>query len=310
MPDQIIKIDSLRFGWPGQAEPLLRIAQFDVAKGERLFLHGASGSGKSTLLGLIAGVLAPRSGAIEVLGQYLGEMSAAGRDRYRADHFGIVFQQFNLIPYLSVIENVTLPCHFSALRREKAISRSVNPEDEALRLLAHLDMTDDGLIDKSVTELSVGQQQRVAAARALIGAPEILIADEPTSSMDADRRSAFIELLFRECDESASTLLFVSHDRGLQAPFDQEPRGVADPGDGASRRRDVGHEHVGVAVSERVGDVVLEIECELVAGSTGQTVELDSCPQQCLVGVGERFDIGLVGDDSRRCRPAQRMNIA
>ncbi|MCP4874145.1 MAG: ATP-binding cassette domain-containing protein, partial [Gammaproteobacteria bacterium] len=133
----------------------------------------------------------------------------------------IIFQQFNLIPYLSVIENVTLPCHFSEVRRRKAISRSGSIGDEALRLLEHLDMADIAVVHKPVTELSVGQQQRVAAARALIGSPEILVADEPTSSMDADRRAAFIELLFRECDEAGSTLLFVSHDQGLQESFER-----------------------------------------------------------------------------------------
>ena len=221
MPDPLIRLETLRFGWPGQPVPLLQIDRLALAPGERLFLHGASGSGKSTLLGLIAGVLAPQSGAIEVLGQNLNELGAAARDRFRADHFGIVFQQFNLIPYLSVIENVTLPCRFSAERRNKAAARSGDTDDEAMRLLAHLDMANAAVVDKPVTELSVGQQQRVAAARALIGAPEILIADEPTSSMDADRRAAFIELLFRECDEAGSTLLFVSHDRGLQSPFDR-----------------------------------------------------------------------------------------
>ncbi len=221
MPDPLIRLETLRFGWPGQPVPLLQIDRLALARGERLFLHGASGSGKSTLLGLIAGVLAPQSGAIEVLGQNLNELGAAARDRFRADHFGIVFQQFNLIPYLSVIENVTLPCRFSAERRNKAAARSGDTDDEAMRLLAHLDMANAAVVDKPVTELSVGQQQRVAAARALIGAPEILIADEPTSSMDADRRAAFIELLFRECDEAGSTLLFVSHDRGLQSPFDR-----------------------------------------------------------------------------------------
>jgi putative ABC transport system ATP-binding protein len=221
LPDPLIRLETLRFGWPGQPVPLLQIDRLALAPGERLFLHGASGSGKSTLLGLIAGVLAPQSGAIEVLGQNLNELGAAARDRFRADHFGIVFQQFNLIPYLSVIENVTLPCRFSAERRNKAAARSGDTDDEAMRLLAHLDMANAAVVDKPVTELSVGQQQRVAAARALIGAPEILIADEPTSSMDADRRAAFIELLFRECDEAGSTLLFVSHDRGLQSPFDR-----------------------------------------------------------------------------------------
>lgn len=221
MSKSIVTLENLRFGWSAKAPPLLDIENFELSRGERVFLRGPSGSGKSTLLGLIAGVLAPRSGAIEVLGQSLVSMNAAARDCFRADHFGIVFQQFNLIPYLSVIENVTLPCRFSAKRLQKVTSRSDDPDAEALRLLEHLDMADDRLIHKPVTELSVGQQQRVAAARALIGSPEVLIADEPTSSMDADRRAAFIQLLFRECDEEGTTLLFVSHDQGLQSPFDR-----------------------------------------------------------------------------------------
>ena len=221
MNDTIIKIDTLRFAWSRQALPLLDIAGLEITRGERLFLRGASGSGKSTLLGLVAGVLVPQSGAIKVLGQSLGALNSAARDRFRAVHYGIIFQQFNLIPYLSVIENVTLPCRFSERRLQKAMSRGSSPDAEALRLLEHLDMADASVIDKPVTELSVGQQQRVAAARALIGAPEILIADEPTSSMDVDRRQAFIELLFRECTQAGSTLLFVSHDQGLQAMFDR-----------------------------------------------------------------------------------------
>ncbi|MDH3629757.1 MAG: ABC transporter ATP-binding protein [Gammaproteobacteria bacterium] len=219
--DHIIRLEKLRFAWDGQSTPLLNITSLDVARGERLFVRGASGIGKSTLLGLIAGVIAGQSGVIEVLGQSLDAKSAAARDRFRADHFGIIFQQFNLIPYLSVIENVTLACEFSDARRRKAIARSGNTTDEALRLLEHLDMADTSVIHKPVTELSVGQQQRVAAARALIGSPEILIADEPTSSMDADRRAAFIELLFRECEQAGTTLLFVSHDAGLQGLFER-----------------------------------------------------------------------------------------
>ncbi len=219
MSNPVIRLEKLRYAWPGQQTPLLDITNLEVVRGERLFVRGPSGSGKSTLLGLIAGVLAPQSGAIEVLGHSLETMSAAARDRFRADHFGIIFQQFNLIPYLSVIENVILPCHFSQSRQRRALSQSADIGDEALRLLDHLDMAGPEFVHKPVTELSVGQQQRVAAARALIGSPEILIADEPTSSMDADRRAAFIELLFRECEEVGSTLLFVSHDQGLQALF-------------------------------------------------------------------------------------------
>ena len=111
-----------------------------------------------------------------------------------AHHIGFVFQMFNLIPYLSVVENVLLPCRFSDQRRLRALRDADSPEAEALRLLRQLDMTDATLLRRPVTSLSVGQQQRVAAARALIGAPALLIADEPTSSLDSDRRESFIRL--------------------------------------------------------------------------------------------------------------------
>lgn len=234
----IISLQQLEFGWPGQRSNLLDIERFRVMAGESVFIQGSSGSGKSTLLGLIAGVLTPRSGSIEVLGSPLEKMSGAARDRFRADHIGIVFQQFNLIPYLRVVENVTLPCHFSTARRQAAVARSGDPETEALRLLRHLDMADTETLRKPVVELSVGQQQRVAVARALIGAPEVLIADEPTSSLDADRRDAFIELLFQECREANTTLLYVSHDRGLRDAFDCNIE-LAQLNRGASQLREV-----------------------------------------------------------------------
>lgn len=217
----VIELEALVFAWPGQIRPLLQIDRFELAPGERVFLRGPSGCGKSTLLNLVAGMLLPRAGAVRVLGAPLSELGGAARDRFRADHVGIIFQQFNLIPYLSVIENTLLPCLFSARRRRRALARSASLEGEARRLLAQLDLADVRTLDKPVTELSVGEQQRVAAARALIGAPEILIADEPTSSMDADRRAVFIDLLFGQCRESGSTLLFVSHDASLQEPFDR-----------------------------------------------------------------------------------------
>ena len=156
MSKPIIRLDSVRFGWRRQAAPLLQVARFDVAPGERLFLYGASGSGKSTLLSLVAGVLQAQAGSIEVLGQSLTTMGDAGRDRFRADHFGIIFQQFNLIPYLSVIENVILPCHFSASRRQKALARGDNLADEAMRLLEHLEMADDD--DNDGADRSAGDQ--------------------------------------------------------------------------------------------------------------------------------------------------------
>ena len=215
----VIEIADLSFTWKKQAQPVLNIASLQINRGERVFLRGPSGSGKSTLLNLLAGVALPQSGMLKVLGQDMNALGSAQRDHFRAHHIGFIFQMFNLIPYLSVVENGTLPCHFSDKRKHKVLAQADSLDDEAIRLLDHLDMAQAEVLHKQVNELSVGQQQRVAAARALIGAPELVIADEPTSSLDADRRTAFIDLLFRECDNANATLIFVSHDNSLQAPF-------------------------------------------------------------------------------------------
>jgi len=217
----IVRLDNLRFTWPGQSAACLHIAELVVDAGERIFIYGPSGSGKSTLLALLGGVLTPQHGRVRVLGADLSSMRPSLRDRFRSDHVGFLFQLFNLVPYLSVIENVVLPCRFSARRRAQAVSAGNSVQGEALRLLAHLDI-DASLLTRRVTELSVGQQQRVAAARALLGRPEIVVADEPTSALDADRQEAFLQLLLRECDAVAATLLFVSHDRRLARAFTRE----------------------------------------------------------------------------------------
>jgi putative ABC transport system ATP-binding protein len=162
-----------------------------------------------------------QAGSVRVLGQDLAKLGAAERDRFRADHVGVIFQMFNLIPYLTVLENVMLPCGFSERRSANARQAGGSIRGEAVRLLQHLDMAEPSVLRKPVTALSVGQQQRVAAARALIGAPELIVADEPTSSLDADRRHAFIELLFQECVRENATLVFVSHDASLAGMFDR-----------------------------------------------------------------------------------------
>lgn len=222
MPQEpAIQVRDLQFKWRRDLPEVLRIPELEVMKGERIFIRGASGSGKSTLLSLLAGVNLPTQGEVKILGEMINRLSGSRRDHFRSDHIGFVFQLFNLIPYLSVLENVTLPCRFSRKRKQQATESGKNLDEEAIRLLAHLDMADDGLIHRSVTELSVGQQQRVATARALIGAPEIVIADEPTSALDSDMREAFIRLLFQECEEAGSTLLFVSHDRQLESLFER-----------------------------------------------------------------------------------------
>ena len=220
--DTIVHISDLQFRWRPERPSILDIEHLSVARGEHLFIHGPSGSGKSSLLSLLAGVNLPREGKLSVLGQEITRLSGLQRDRFRADHLGMVFQLFNLIPYLSLLDNVMLPCHFSALRRERALSNSSSLQDEARRLLGHLDLDDDQQLHQPVTHLSVGQQQRAAAARALIGAPELVIADEPTSALDTDRRKAFLDLLFRECEQSGSTLIMVSHDRQLEPLFTRQ----------------------------------------------------------------------------------------
>lgn len=215
MPGAVIDIENLVFRWPNQSRPTLDIERFTVERDQKLFVEGPSGSGKTSLLNLIGAVTIPDAGTIKLLKQDLGTLKGAARDKFRADHIGFIFQQFNLVPYLSMRENVTLPCYFSNSRRKKA----GDLQQEADRLLAHLGLDDVALRTRSVSELSVGQQQRVAAARAVIGRPEIIIADEPTSALDADAREIFIKLLFEECERSGSTLVFVSHDRSLKHLF-------------------------------------------------------------------------------------------
>lgn len=215
MADPVIDIEGLRFAWKSGPD-VLDIASFRLEAGERVFLRGPSGSGKSTLLGLIAGVLQPQAGRIDVLGADMASLAAARRDKLRADRMGVIFQMFNLVPYLSVTGNVLLPLRFSSARRKAA---GDDPQAEARRLLARLGLEDDSLLERRVSDLSVGQQQRVAAARALIGSPSLVIADEPTSALDADARDRFINLLSEEVERSGASLLFVSHDGALASLF-------------------------------------------------------------------------------------------
>lgn len=235
MPSKLtLELKDLRFRWPKSQRDILSIDRLTLQAGEALFLSGGSGTGKTTLLGLIAGIQLPQQGQILINGQSLNDMSSGQRDRFRADHIGYIFQLFNLLPYLSVVENVTLACRFSSVRRQAAArrleiqdsemvggdarSRHGNVEQEARRLLTRLGI-DEGLHHRSVTQLSVGQQQRVAAARALIGAPKLIIADEPTSALDAQARGVFIDLLMSECKRHDIALLFVSHDLSLAQHF-------------------------------------------------------------------------------------------
>lgn len=222
MKKEAVLAKNLHFRWRRTAPLVLEIEELKIAEGESVFIKGPSGSGKSTLLNLIGGVLEPLDGELHVLGSDLTELSRRQRDRLRGDHMGFIFQQFNLMPYLSVLENVLLPIRFSKTRHEKLSDKEQAAEDEAKRLLSHLKLKVDEVLHKKVSQLSVGQQQRVAVARALIGRPSLVIADEPTSALDADTREAFIKILFTECREVNATVIFVSHDGSLGKYFDQQ----------------------------------------------------------------------------------------
>lgn len=189
----------------------LSISDWRVCAGQKLFLRGESGSGKTTLLNLIAGVLVPDAGEIRLLGELFSALSARKRDAFRAKHIGVVYQQFNLIPFVSVLKNVQLAAHFGATPSDQV-------ESTLAELLPKLALSTDYLA-KQASQLSVGQQQRIAIARALINQPKILLVDEPTSALDSAARDGFMEVLIELCDKFATTLLFVSHDSYLQQYF-------------------------------------------------------------------------------------------
>src|SRR5436190_8322912 len=147
----VLELSGVRFSWSTDTVPLLDIDSLRVAQGERIALRGPSGSGKSTLLNLLTAVVMPQQGSVRVLGRDLGVLRGAARDRFRADHIGYIFQMFNLVPYLTVVENVCLPCGFSEQRRKRATRSGTSVEAEAVRLLQHLDMGDAALLRRAVT---------------------------------------------------------------------------------------------------------------------------------------------------------------
>lgn len=215
-----IEMNGVRFGWRPQA-PLLSIPRFTVQPGETLFLEGPSGVGKSTFLSLISGVLLPTEGEISIFGTNLTGASAAKRDAIRAERMGVIFQLFNLLPYLSPLENILLPCRFSERRRLRAGKTDRARREQASQLMDRLGIADLTKRHRTAT-LSVGQQQRVAAARALIGEPDMILADEPTSSLDADNRHSFLQTLLEEGARTNTTIIFVSHDRSLASAFSRQ----------------------------------------------------------------------------------------
>ena len=216
MNESIIKIDTVKFYWSKKSNFKIFVPNLEIKKGEKVLLLGESGSGKTTILSLICGFLNPLSGNIFINGKTINQLSSKTKDEYRADNIGIIFQQFNLLPYANVVDNVLLPLYFSKVRSNNV----PNKREKVTELFKQLRLPDD-IIQFKASSLSMGQQQRVAVARALIGNPSLIIADEPTSSLDADAQKIFLDLMFEQISENNSTLLMVSHDRSLSGQFDR-----------------------------------------------------------------------------------------
>lgn len=210
--DSVVEISNLSFSYDAK-DKVLHIPNFDLKKHEKGFLYGPSGYGKSTLLNLIAGVIPHHEGSLKVLGQDYSSLSSGAKNKLRGQRIGYIFQNFNLIPYLSVKENILLPARLFG--RSQTWAQSL---EECADLMETLKMTDSA--NKKPAQLSLGQQQRVAQARALLGRPELIIADEPTSSLDEQNTEEFMKLLISSCEKKNLSLLFVSHDLRLKEYFD------------------------------------------------------------------------------------------
>lgn len=219
--DPVLSLERLRFQWPGATRVTLDVDSLTLRAGETLFLHGPSGCGKSSLLTLVCGVMLPDAGEARVMGRSWADLSAPRRDRWRADHIGQIFQQFNLLPYLDAVDNVTLPCRFSPVRRQRCTEAGGAVERRAHELLERMGLPRDRW-SAPAAELSIGQQQRVAAARALIGNPPLIVADEPTSALDDHHRETFIATLMDSAQAHGSAVLMVSHDLRLAPHFDRQ----------------------------------------------------------------------------------------
>ena len=216
MAKPVLKLRQVFFRWPGRSSFSLSLADLTVSYGEKLLLLGASGTGKSTLLSVISGTLLPDQGSVEIAKTEITNLSASARDRFRAEQLGVIFQQFNLLPFGSVADNILLPLRFAPIRR----NRVKDAKSEVARLCAALGLPVDIGREKA-SSLSVGQQQRVAVARALIGHPPLIIADEPTSALDINSQDAFLDLLFTQAQTQGTSIVMVSHDERLGPRFDR-----------------------------------------------------------------------------------------
>lgn len=218
MPDQnaqayALEISGLRFRYPDMPadEWVVDIGSLALRSGEQMLLKGGSGAGKSTLLQLIAGLLQPSAGSIRIAGTDITSLSGAKADLFRGRHVGFIFQTFNLLHGFSAIENVMAALMFSEIppRQHRELAAGTL---KALGLDRH---------NADIAQLSVGQQQRVAVARAVVCEPALVLADEPTASLDPENAETAMDLIQQACKDRGAALLCVSHDRTLDGRFER-----------------------------------------------------------------------------------------
>lgn len=209
----MIEISRLRFSY-GPGAFALEVPELCIARGEKVAFVGPSGTGKTTLIHLIAGIFAPEAGSIRVGDFDLTSQPEHRRRVFRISRVGLVFQEFELLEYLSVRENILLPFYVNA-----ALTLSPTVRQAAVDLALSMNLGDK--LQRRPGTLSHGERQRVAICRALIAGPELLIADEPTGNLDADTARSILSILLREVDQRNATLLMVTHNRGLLDAFDR-----------------------------------------------------------------------------------------
>ena len=204
----------------GEVE-VLNIPELVITAGEVVCIQGGNGSGKTALLRILMGHTRCHQGEVVVLGQDMRRTGSSVLERLRADSIGFVFQHYGLVPYLSAFDNIMLPCYFSLKRKEEAKKRSETAAEDVFRLIRNLSLKDPSRLSKNAVNYSAGQQQRFAIARALIGKPEMVLADEPASAMDSSGKKAVYRLLQDECRDNGTTLICATHDESCIDGFDR-----------------------------------------------------------------------------------------
>ena len=188
--------------------------EFSVAQGEKLAVIGPSGSGKTTMLNLIAGIIVPDNGSIDVNGTAVNRLPDAGRRDFRISNIGFVFQNFQLLDYLSVLDNILHPFRIS-----RALDLNDGVRKRATELAGQMGIADK--LSCHAHELSQGEQQRAAICRALLTQPGLILADEATGNLDPDNKMLILDMLFERVDEDGATVLAVTHDHELLSRFDR-----------------------------------------------------------------------------------------